>query len=108
MTKTPSVKKAALPPQKAAPTRAPHQTDVLAGIRVRLRRKELGLSQSDLANRLGFTCIPARTSALSGVELQPGFTTHGLCASFDIHPSLAVPLAKRSQWAGLPASPGQG
>jgi DNA-binding transcriptional regulator YiaG len=36
-------------------TRRPHQTDVLGGIRVRLRRMELGLSQTELATRLGIT-----------------------------------------------------
>jgi transcriptional regulator with XRE-family HTH domain len=47
-------------PTKAVETskgvaRRPHNTDVLAGIQVRLRRNELGLSQTDLANRLGIT-----------------------------------------------------
>jgi transcriptional regulator with XRE-family HTH domain len=35
--------------------RRPHPTDILAGMRVRLRRKELGLSLTDLASRLGIT-----------------------------------------------------
>jgi transcriptional regulator with XRE-family HTH domain len=35
--------------------RAPNQTDVLVGARARLRRVELGLSQTTLATRLGVT-----------------------------------------------------
>src|SRR5215207_4470389 len=53
--KTRSGRKTGVIPQAAPPTRAPDKTDVLAGIRVRLRRKELGLSQTVLANRLGIT-----------------------------------------------------
>jgi TolB-like protein/class 3 adenylate cyclase len=37
------------------------------------------------------------------LELQPSFTTGGLCASFDIHPSLAAPLSEALTQAGLPA-----
>lgn len=33
----------------------PHPLDVALGVRIRWRRQELGLSQSDLANRIGIT-----------------------------------------------------
>jgi len=44
----------------------------------------------------------ARSAAERVVELQPGYTTSGLCASFDLHPSLAAPLSKALTEAGLP------
>ncbi|HUS56074.1 MAG TPA: adenylate/guanylate cyclase domain-containing protein [Thermohalobaculum sp.] len=45
----------------------------------------------------------ARASAARVLELQPGFTISGYCASFDIHPSLAEPLSEALGLAGLPA-----
>ena len=36
-------------------TKTPNGTDVLVGTRVRIRRVELGMSQTDLANALGVT-----------------------------------------------------
>ena len=45
----------------------------------------------------------ARASAARVLELQPGFTISGYCASFDIHPSLAEPLSEAFLLAGLPA-----
>jgi TolB-like protein/Flp pilus assembly protein TadD len=45
----------------------------------------------------------ARASAARVLELQPGFTISGYCASFDIHPSLAEPLSEAFSLAGLPA-----
>jgi TolB-like protein/Flp pilus assembly protein TadD len=45
----------------------------------------------------------ARAAAARVLELQPGFTISGLCASFDIHPSLAAPLGEALAEAGLPA-----
>jgi adenylate cyclase len=45
----------------------------------------------------------ARSAAVRVLELQPGFTISGLCASFDIHPSLATPLTEALKEAGLPA-----
>src|SRR5215203_3507391 len=50
----PGRSKTAGPTQNLAP-KAPNLTDILAGLRVRLRRKELGLSQTALADRLGIT-----------------------------------------------------
>ena len=37
------------------------------------------------------------------VGLQPSFTISGTCASFDIHPLVAVPLSEALIAAGLPA-----
>ena len=45
----------------------------------------------------------AKSAAERVLELQPDFTISGLCASFDIHPSLATPLSKALTEAGLPA-----
>jgi TolB-like protein/Tfp pilus assembly protein PilF len=45
----------------------------------------------------------AKSAAMRVLELQPGFKSSGLCASFDIHPSLAVPLSEALGLAGLPA-----
>jgi adenylate cyclase len=45
----------------------------------------------------------ARSAAKRVLELQPGCTISGLCASFDIHPSLATPLTDALMEAGLPA-----
>jgi Tfp pilus assembly protein PilF len=45
----------------------------------------------------------ARSAAERVLELQPSFTVSELCASFDIHPSLAVPLSEALATAGLPA-----
>ncbi|HET9535012.1 MAG TPA: adenylate/guanylate cyclase domain-containing protein [Mesorhizobium sp.] len=45
----------------------------------------------------------ARSAAVRVLELQPGFTISGLCASFDIHPLLATPLTEALIEAGLPA-----
>jgi hypothetical protein len=36
------------------------------------------------------------------LELQPGFTIGGLCAAFDLHRSLAVPLSQALRETGLP------
>jgi TolB-like protein len=45
----------------------------------------------------------AKSAAERALELQPGFTISGLCASFDLHPSLAAPLSEALKEAGLPA-----
>jgi Tfp pilus assembly protein PilF len=45
----------------------------------------------------------AKSAAERVLELQPGFTISGLCASFDIHPLLATPLTEALIEAGLPA-----
>jgi TolB-like protein/Flp pilus assembly protein TadD len=45
----------------------------------------------------------AKSSAARVLELQPGFTVSGLCATFDIHESLAAPLSEALEAAGLPA-----
>lgn len=45
----------------------------------------------------------ARSAAQRVLELQPGFTVSGLCASFDIQPSIATPLTEALIDAGLPA-----
>jgi hypothetical protein len=45
----------------------------------------------------------AKSAAARVLELQPGFTISGLCASFDIHPSLAEPLSEALIAAALPA-----
>src|SRR5262245_25759030 len=45
----------------------------------------------------------ARSAAARVLELQPGFTIKELCASFDLHPSLATPLSAALGEAGLPA-----
>jgi tetratricopeptide (TPR) repeat protein len=45
----------------------------------------------------------AKSAAGRVLELQPGFTVGGLCASFDLHPSLATPLSGALKEAGLPA-----
>jgi adenylate cyclase len=45
----------------------------------------------------------AKSAAARVLELQPGFTIRGLCAAFDIHPSLAEPLSEALIAAGLPA-----
>jgi hypothetical protein len=52
-------------------------------------------------SRLG-RLTAAKSAAERVLELQPGFTTSGLCASFDIHPSLAAPLSEALIVAGLP------
>jgi tetratricopeptide (TPR) repeat protein len=45
----------------------------------------------------------AKSAAERVLELEPGFTISGLCAAFDIHESLAVPLGEALSVAGLPA-----
>jgi adenylate cyclase len=45
----------------------------------------------------------AKSAAARVLELQPSFTISGTCASFDIHPSVAVPLSEALIAAGLPA-----
>src|SRR5262249_7883560 len=45
----------------------------------------------------------AKSAAARVLELQPSFTISGTCASFDIHPSVAVPLSESLIVAGLPA-----
>ena len=45
----------------------------------------------------------AQSAAKRVLELEPGFTISGMCASFDIHESLAVPLGEALSVAGLPA-----
>jgi adenylate cyclase len=45
----------------------------------------------------------AKSAAERVLELQPGFTISGLCASFDLHPSLASPLSEALKEAELPA-----
>jgi TolB-like protein/Tfp pilus assembly protein PilF len=45
----------------------------------------------------------ARSAAARVLELQPGFTISGTCASFDIHPSIAKPLSEALSAAQLPA-----
>jgi adenylate cyclase len=45
----------------------------------------------------------AKSAAARVLELQQGFTIRGLCAAFDIHPSLAEPLSEALIGAGLPA-----
>jgi adenylate cyclase len=45
----------------------------------------------------------AKSAAARVLELQPSFTVSGTCASFDIHPSVAVPLSEALIAAGLPA-----
>jgi TolB-like protein len=44
----------------------------------------------------------AKSAALRVLELQPGFSTSKTCASFDIHPSIAMPLSEALSLAGLP------
>jgi Flp pilus assembly protein TadD len=44
-----------------------------------------------------------KAAAVRVLELEPGFTISGLCAIFDIHPSLGVPLSEALSEAGLPA-----
>ncbi len=44
----------------------------------------------------------AKASARRVLELEPGFTIGGLCAAFDIHPSLAEPVSEALGMAGLP------
>jgi hypothetical protein len=45
----------------------------------------------------------AKSAAARVLELHPGFTISGLCAAFDIDPSLATPLSEALTEAGLPA-----
>ncbi len=45
----------------------------------------------------------AKSAAVRVLELEPGFTISGMCAAFDIHKSLAVPLGEALSVAGLPA-----
>ena len=45
----------------------------------------------------------ATAAAARVLELQPGFTISGLCASFDVDPLLAVPLSEALLESGLPA-----
>lgn len=45
----------------------------------------------------------AKSAANRVLELEPGFTISGLCAAFDIHPSVAKPLGEAISLAGLPA-----
>jgi TolB-like protein len=45
----------------------------------------------------------AKSAAMRALELEPGFTISGMCAAFDIHKSLAVPLGEALSVAGLPA-----
>ncbi|MDJ0947417.1 MAG: adenylate/guanylate cyclase domain-containing protein [Alphaproteobacteria bacterium] len=45
----------------------------------------------------------AKAAAMRVLELQPGFTISKLCASFDIHPSIADPLSEALGAAGLPS-----
>ena len=45
----------------------------------------------------------AKSAAARVLELQPSFTISGTCASFDIHPLVAVPLSEALIAAGLPA-----
>ncbi len=45
----------------------------------------------------------AKSAANRVLELEPGFTIRGLCATFDIHPSVAEPLGEAISLAGLPA-----
>lgn len=45
----------------------------------------------------------AKSAAERVLELEPGFTISGMCAAFDIHKSLAVPLGEALSVAGLPA-----
>src|SRR5215207_5351468 len=85
--KTRSGRKTGVIPQAAPPTRAPDKTDVLAGIRVRLRRKELGLSQTDLANRLGITFQQVQkyekgTNRISASRLQATATALGVPVAY--------------------------
>jgi adenylate cyclase len=44
----------------------------------------------------------AKSAAMRVLELQPGFTISQICATFDIHPSLAEPLREALSAAGLP------
>lgn len=44
----------------------------------------------------------AKSAANQVLALQPSFTINGLCAAFDLHPSLAVPLSDALREAGLP------
>jgi TolB-like protein len=44
----------------------------------------------------------AKSAAARVLELQPGFSISGLCASFHIHKSLAAPLSEALSEAGLP------
>jgi adenylate cyclase len=44
----------------------------------------------------------ARSAAARVLELQPGFTISGFCASFDIDPSLGGPLTETLRATGLP------
>jgi TolB-like protein/Tfp pilus assembly protein PilF len=44
----------------------------------------------------------AKSAAVRVLELEPGFTISGMCASFDIHESLAAPLSAALSVAGLP------
>ena len=44
----------------------------------------------------------AKAAGKRVVELQPSFTISGLCAAFDIHPSVARPLSEALGLAGLP------
>jgi adenylate cyclase len=45
----------------------------------------------------------AKSAAARVLELQPSYTTSGLCAAFDLHVSLAAPLSEALKEAGLPA-----
>lgn len=45
----------------------------------------------------------AKSAAARVLELEPGFTISGMCAAFDIHPSIAAPLSEALKEAGLPA-----
>jgi tetratricopeptide (TPR) repeat protein len=45
----------------------------------------------------------AKSAAERVLELQPGYSISGFCASFDIHNSLATPLSEALAVAGLPA-----
>jgi TolB-like protein/Tfp pilus assembly protein PilF len=44
----------------------------------------------------------AKSAAVRVLELQPSYTTSGLCAAFDLHVSLAAPLSEALKEAGLP------
>ena len=53
-------------------SKKPNATDVLAGIQVRLRRHELGMSQTDLADRLGITFQQVQKYEKGGNRISAG------------------------------------
>lgn len=86
--------------------KTPNETDVLVGGRVRLRRRELGLSQTELGGRLGITFQQVQKYE-KGSNRIGASRLHAIAAILNVPVGYFFPLEEEGPGGGTTAQPAE-